>query len=300
MSAGIERVAILGTGLIGASIGLALRAHGFGGAITGWDRDPEEAGEARRRGAVDDVAGDAAAAARGSNLVVLAMPVHAILDWMEKLAPALGPEQLVTDVGSTKRVIAERAAALYGGPGRAGFLPGHPMAGKETSGAAAADAVLFGGAVWLFCAAAGATGAAAERAAAWRGWVERFGCRVAEVDPGRHDELCAWASHLPQMAATALAAVLEETFGAAAESRAELRGVGGRALREMTRLGASPFSMWRDIAHTNAAPIAAALEALEQRLARMRRELTGPELREEFARANRFRQDFAPGDKTIT
>jgi prephenate dehydrogenase len=291
VSAAIERVAILGTGLIGASIGLALRARRFGGAITGWDRDPAAAEAARRRGAVGEVARDAAAAARGSDVVVLAMPVHGILDGMEKLAPALAPGQLLTDVGSTKRVIAERAAALFGGPGRAGFLPGHPMAGKETAGAAAAEAELFRGATWLFCAPVGGTDATAERAAAWRGWVERFGCRAIDVDPARHDVLCAWASHVPQMAATALAAVLEDEFGEAAERREELRGVGGRALREMTRLGASPYSMWRDIAHTNAAPIAAALEALEQRLAAMRRELTGPGLREEFARANRFRKD---------
>ncbi len=292
MSAPLQRITILGTGLIGASIGLALRAQGYGGAITGWDRDPAEAERARRRGAVDAVAGDAVAAARASDLVVLAAPVHAILEWMEKLAPALGPEQLLTDVGSTKRLIAERAGALFSGPRAAGFLPGHPMAGKETSGAGAAEAELFRGAVWLFGEPIHAAGVAAERVGAWRGWVERFGSRIVDVEAARHDELCAWASHLPQMASTALAAVLEDVFGGSAETREELRGVGGRALREMTRLGASPFPMWRDIAHTNAAPIAAALEALEQRLAQMRQELTEPGLREEFARANRFRRDF--------
>jgi prephenate dehydrogenase len=97
----------------------------------------------------------------------------------------------------------------------------------------------------------------------------------------------AWVSHLPQLAATALSAVLEDQVGDAPE----LKDVGGRALREMTRLGASPFSMWRDIAHTNTEAIDAALQALEQHLAHIRENLRTPELREEFERANRFRRE---------
>ncbi len=94
-------------------------------------------------------------------------------------------------------------------------------------------------------------------------------------------------SHLPQFTATALSCVLEEQVGNAPE----LKHVGGRALREMTRLGASPFSMWRDIAHTNTEAIEAALMALEQRLAHIRENLRTPELREEFERANAFRRE---------
>lgn len=285
----IERVAILGTGLIGASVALALRAHGFSGRIAGWDRNPVEAAVAKDLGALDVVASDPLAMARDSDLLLLATPVFSILDWMERLAPVLRPGQLVTDVGSTKRLICERAAKLFG-PGSAGFLAGHPMAGKEVSGAAAADAHLFRGAVWLFAHSASAPHAGLE--AEWRGWVERFGCRLVDVAPDRHDTLCAWASHLPQMLGTALAATLEDAFGASDRERGELRDVGGRALREMTRLGASPFSMWRDIAHTNAAPIAEALLALEQRFAQLRENLTQPGLRDQFERANQFRRNF--------
>ncbi len=294
MSAPISGITIVGTGLIGSSIGLALRAQGFEGRIAGWDQRPAEAAIAQARGAVDTVTGDAIAAARDSDLILLATPVFAILDWMEKLAPVLGPEQLVTDVGSTKRLICERAAALYGKPGAASFLPGHPMAGKEVWGAAEADAQLFRGAVWLGTPAGTAPGAPAAiaRQQEWRRWVEKFGARIEELDPVRHDDLCAWASHLPQMVGTALAAVLEDNFGGSEQLRAELRAVGGRAMREMTRLGASPYSMWRDVAHTNTAPIAATLLALEQRLAHLRAHLTQPELREEFERANRFRRNY--------
>jgi prephenate dehydrogenase len=103
----------------------------------------------------------------------------------------------------------------------------------------------------------------------------------------RHDELVAWVSHLPQFVATALSALLQEEVGDAPE----LKDVGGRALREMTRLGASPYSMWRDIAYTNTEAVQAALLALEQRLAHLRENLRTPELRDEFERANRFRRE---------
>ena len=105
------------------------------------------------------------------------------------------------------------------------------------------------------------------------------------MDPVRHDILCAWISHLPQFVSTAMCALLEDEFAA----NTDLLPIGGRALREMTRLGASPFSMWRDIAHTNSDAIAKTLHALEQRLAHIRENLKTPELREEFDRANRFR-----------
>jgi len=296
----VQQITILGTGLIGASIGLALRAQGFSGRIAGWDKNPEEAKIALQNGALEQVADDPLAAALASDLIVLTTPVLGILDWMERLAPVLRPGQLVTDVGSTKQQICERAAALFNQENRAGFLAGHPMAGKEVQGAAHAEAELFRNAVWLFSSTpeknirpgTQALTLEEERRQEWRGWVQRFGSRVVDVDPVRHDELCAWASHLPQMVGTALAALLEDEFGGSDAHREKLREVGGRAMREMTRLGASPFSMWRDIAQTNTEPLAATLLALEQRLAHLRENLKQPELREEFERANRFRKRF--------
>ncbi|HEX8813095.1 MAG TPA: prephenate dehydrogenase dimerization domain-containing protein, partial [Terracidiphilus sp.] len=121
----------------------------------------------------------------------------------------------------------------------------------------------------------------------WRALVTAIGARILDLDPTRHDELVAWVSHLPQFTATALSALLEEEVGDAPE----LKDVGGRGLREMTRLGASPFSMWRDIAHTNTAAIERALFKLEQRLAYIRENLRTPELRDEFDRANKFRKE---------
>ena len=114
-----------------------------------------------------------------------------------------------------------------------------------------------------------------------------MGARLIDLDPARHDELVAWVSHLPQFLATALSALLEEQEAGGLD----LHQVGGRALREMTRLGSSPFSMWRDIAHTNTEPIERALLALEQRLAHLRENLRTPLLRDEFEQANRFRKE---------
>jgi prephenate dehydrogenase len=285
----IERIAILGTGLLGTSVGLALRAAGFHGAITGWNRSPAQAQVAFGMGAFDSLAADPLEAARASQVVLLSVPIYATLDFMEKLAPVLGPGHLVTDVGSTKRLISEAAARLYNTPQRAAFLPGHPMAGKERGGAVFADANLFRGAVWLFTDDPDAQRSprSAELVKGWREWVAAMGSKTLDLDPVRHDELVAWVSHLPQFVATALSALLEEEVGDAPE----LKDVGGRALREMTRLGASPFSMWRDIAYTNTEAIQAALEALEQRLAHLRENLRTPELRNQFEQANRFRRE---------
>jgi prephenate dehydrogenase len=285
----IERIAILGTGLLGTSVGLALRAAGFRGAIVGWNRSPEQAQLALEMGALDSVAAEPLEAARASQVVVLTVPIYATLDFMEKLAGVLGSDHLVTDVGSTKRLISEAGTRLFNAPYRAAFLPGHPMAGKERGGAALADADLFRGAVWLFTddPAAQRSPHSAALVRSWREWVIAMGSRTIDLDPERHDELVAWVSHLPQFVATALSALLQEEVGDAPE----LKDVGGRALREMTRLGSSPYSMWRDIAHTNTEAIEAALLALEQRLAHLRENLRTPALRDEFERANRFRRE---------
>ncbi|QHN02085.1 prephenate dehydrogenase [Granulicella sp. WH15] len=275
----MERVAIVGTGLIGTSIGLALREAGFAGEIVGVDNNAAELetavamGAISRAGVFDDVT--------QADVAVLAVPVLAIMDWMERLAPRMGAHQLITDVGSTKLAIVEHSRKLKLNGDAARFLPGHPMAGKESGGAALGEAKLLDNAMWLFTPVDEETSIEA----AWRDWVAKFGCRSMNLDPARHDTLCAWVSHMPQMVATAMAALLEDELAGADE----IAAIGGRALREMTRLGASPYSMWRDVAMTNTAPVAATLFALEQRLAHIRENLKTPELREEFGKANRFR-----------
>jgi prephenate dehydrogenase len=285
----IANVTIIGTGLIGTSVALALRSAGYTGDIDAWDSEFHALDVAYRSGA--DIApcinrpGSANVPERG--LVLLAGPVLSTLDWMEKLSTICGEGTLITDVGSTKLQIARAASRIYNRPGTARFLPGHPMAGKEVGGAEFAEATLFAGATWLFTPIDAVVDPLETE---WREWVVKFGARTMDLDAARHDEICAWVSHLPQMLSTALAALLEETFAGDATRREELAAIGGRALRETTRLGASPYSMWRDIALSNTEPIAATLHALEQRLAHLRENLRTPELREEFRLANEFRK----------
>ncbi|MGI4980700.1 MAG: prephenate dehydrogenase [Janthinobacterium lividum] len=276
----MNNVLLIGTGLIGASIGLALREAGFAGGIVGIDASGDELAEAQTVGAIDHAArspDEHRAAIERADVIVLAVPVLAILQWMQVIAPLLRPGQLVTDVGSTKAQICEAASQRM--PEH--FLPGHPMAGKESGGAAQAQASLFQGATWLFT-PLHQTNAVEQT---WRDCVVQFGAHTLDLEAVAHDRICAWVSHMPQMVSTAMSAMLEDEFG----DSPELRAIGGRALREMTRLGSSPYSMWRDVAHTNQIPIAETLLTLEQRLQHIRENLRTAELRDEFALANRFK-----------
>ena len=239
------RVLVVGTGLIGASVGMALKAAAAGVEVLGWDQNAAESAKALEMGAVDRVlAGIEDVFLPGlADVYLLAVPVLPILDWMERLAPVVGESQLVTDVGSTKQAICAHAERLFNGPGQGRFLPGHPMAGKESGGAALAEASVFRGATWLFTPVADE----GELEAAWRAMVASFGAVVRDFEAERHDEVCAWVSHLPQFLSTALAALLEDTFAGDVERMAAVQAIGGRGLRETTRLGASPYSMWRDM-----------------------------------------------------
>src|SRR6478752_6123694 len=277
-----KQITIIGTGLIGGSLGLALKAAGFGGKIIGCDR-ASVLDRARSMRAIDLGSEDPVEAVAGSDLIVLATPVGAIIDLIERIGPIVPPEALITDVGSTKKEIIERARAVFGGRAPQRFLAGHPMAGKEHSGLENAESKLFLNAVWLLVPQPKQdleTGKLKE----YRELLEKIGVRLLKMDPDRHDQMCAWVSHLPQMVSTALAATLVEEMA----DHSDLHAVGGRALREMTRIAASPYSMWRDIAYTNTENIQRALARLEQKLAHIRENLRTPGLREEFDHANRF------------
>jgi prephenate dehydrogenase len=278
----MRQVTIIGTGLIGGSLGLGLKRQALAQRVVGCDR-ASVLDAARSRGAIDDGCEDPRQACEGSDVVVLATPVGSVIDLLERLGPVLPPPALITDVGSTKAEVAARAQAIFGDAAAARFLPGHPMAGKEVGGIEHADPELFRGAVWLFTPLAGQLDH--EPARNFVASVEALGARPLAMDAVRHDRLCAWISHLPQMLSTTLAAALEEEFG----DDPDVHAIGGRALREMTRLGQSPYSMWRDIALTNTANLQQALQRLEQRLAHLRENLRTRDLESEFERARRFK-----------
>lgn len=280
----IRQVTIIGTGLIGGSIGLALKECGFKGRIVGCDRAPVLE-RAHSRGVIDVGFTNPQDAVRGSHVVLLATPVGAIIELIDFLGRALPPRTLLTDVGSTKMEVVARASKVLGKTAGKRFLAGHPMAGKEQSGVEFADGSLFQGAAWFVTPLPGQSvyeGISGE----FLDWVERMGARIATLDADEHDRLCAWISHLPQLISTALAASLVDEFG----EHASLLAAGGRALREMTRTAASPYSMWRDIALTNKKNLSDALLKLEQRLAHIRENLDTRQLAEEFERAHHLKK----------
>ncbi len=280
----IRQITIIGTGLIGGSLALALRKNKFAGRIVGCDREGTLE-RARMRGAIDDGTANPGDAVHGSQIVVLATPILAICDLIERLGPALPSKTLLTDVGSTKAAVVERAVKVFGKSAGKRFLAGHPMAGKELSGVDFADAELFQNAVWFLSPLPGQSlneGLFAEFA----GWIDAIGARIATLPAQDHDRLCAWISHVPQMISTALAAALVDEFGA----DAPLLSAGGRALQEMTRISASPYSMWRDVAISNQKNLGDALWKVEQRLAHIRENLATRELAAEFEQAHELRK----------
>lgn len=280
----IRQITIIGTGLIGGSLALALRKKKFAGRIIGCDRE-STLEKARMRGAIDDGSVNPGDAARGSDVVVLATPVLAIIDLIERVGPVLPAKALLTDVGSTKTAVVECAGKVFGKDVAKRFLAGHPMAGKELSGVDYADADLFQNAVWFLSELPGQNlndGVIAE----FTGWIDVIGARIAVLPAEEHDRLCAWISHVPQMMSTALAAALVEEYGA----EAPLLPAGGRALQEMTRIAASPYSMWRDVAISNKKNLQDALWKVEQRLAHIRENLATRQLADEFEQAHQLRK----------
>jgi prephenate dehydrogenase len=281
----IQRITIVGTGLIGGSFGLALRQRGFGGTIIGCDK-PEVLEIAVMRGAIDRGGTDIKEAVLDSDVVIFATPVGAILSLFEKLGPTLPPATLIADTGSTKREFVERARMIFGAAAGQRVLPGHPMAGKEHGGIENAEPGLFDNAAWLVTPIDPSQPYTSQQLE-YLDLLRFVGARVVPIEPDQHDRLCAWVSHLPQMISTALASLLREEFG---DDEAVTR-IGGRALHEMTRVAHSPYSMWRDIALTNSQNLEEALLRFEQQLAHLRENLRGPALRDLFESANKFEKN---------
>lgn len=278
----IQQITIVGTGLIGGSLALALREAGFNGTIIGCDkRAVLEIAEGR--GAIDRAEADLERAVVGSDVIVLATPVGCILTQLETIGPLLAPHTVITDTGSTKEQLVQRARLVFGDKATERMLPGHPMAGKEVGGIENADAKLFRDAVWLIT-PIDVDQPHTPRQREYLDLLRAIGAHIISMDATRHDRLCAWISHLPQMIATGLACALREELG----NDEAVTEIGGRALREMTRIAHSPYSMWRDIALTNTGNIEEALLRFEQQLTHLRENLRGPGLREMFENANQW------------
>ena len=241
------RAAIVGTGLIGGSIGLALKSRGW--HVTGSDRDPARSARALELGAIDEVGADPRA-----DITFVATPVTTIAEAARE-ALASG-EGIVTDVGSVK-------APVVAAVDHPRFVGGHPMAGSEQEGVDGADPDLFSGATWVLTPTKGTD---PEAYARLHGVVSSFGANVVAIAPGRHDDLVALVSHVPHLTA----ATLMTLAGESAEEHATLLQLAAGGFRDMTRIAAGHPGIWPDICTENRDAIVAALDRLVAALSEMR------------------------------
>jgi prephenate dehydrogenase len=281
-----ERVAIVGVGLIGGSFALALKAAGLCGHVAGIGRGAANLQVAKARGIIDAVAQDAADA----DLVLLATPVAQVPAVLGALAPRLKPGAIVTDAGSTKRdVVAAARAAL--GAKIAQFVPAHPIAGAEASGAAAASADLFKGRrVVLAPLAENPESSVQAVEEAWRA----CGARVSRMSAEEHDAVFAAVSHLPHL----LAYALVHEFAGRANS-AQLFSFAAGGFRDFTRIASSHPEMWRDICVANREPLLAELDRYAEKLRALRPLIErgdGAALERLFAEARAARSRWLAGE----
>lgn len=271
----METVAIFGVGLIGGSFALALRKAGYQGRIVGVSAD-DTIRKALALGVIEEAL-PAREAAEQADLLYLAQPIHKIIDSLAELNAWAKPGALITDAGSTKQAIVEQAGRVMS---RAQFLGGHPMAGRERRGVEAAEADLFVGRPYVLTPRIPVeleTPAACE----FLQWIPRIGSFTVTLSPEVHDRTVAFTSHLPQLAASGLAAMLD--------GRPEPKTrVYGPALVDSTRLALSSFDIWGDIFDTNRDQILLALDTYIAKLQEFRQALGSGAMRSHFDAAARL------------
>ena len=277
----IERVAILGTGLIGGSFAKALRRYTPDIHVAGWDRE-DIARELKNSGVVNEAfSGSLEPAIRGADLIYLALPIGVTLDILPEIAQNAAPHALITDACSTKMRISTAAVELFQDEESSPiFLGGHPMAGRELSGFDQSDADLFQKATYALI------GPAQEdrdpRVIAFAKILEKLGARPLWIGAQQHDYAVGLASHLPQLAAVALGSFLYDRL----DETGRPIPLAGPGLRDTLRLAGSSYSTWRDIVLTNREVLSAALDLFARRLDDLRERLGSRELEADFDAAN--------------
>ena len=282
----IERLCVVGVGLIGASLARDLRALGLVGEVVGSSRRRENLERARALGVIDRFDTDPARAARGADLVLVAVPIGAMAAVFRAIRPHLYPEAVVSDVGSAKQRVAADAARELGAA-RTRFVAGHPIAGTERSGVEASQTGLFRAhRVILTPSPDTAPGPCARVRRMW----EAVGAEVLEMDPAHHDAVLAATSHLPHM----LAYALMDLLGSMSQ-RVEIFRYTAGGLRDFTRIASSDPQMWHDTCIANREALLEALDRFSQELGALRDAVQaqdGELLYALFARAKRLRDTY--------
>jgi prephenate dehydrogenase len=260
-----ECAAVCGVGLLGGSLGMALRQRGLASRVVGVGRDEGRLALAQERGAVDAWTLDIAEGCAGADLIVLCGPITTILDQLPQVFRVAPPGAVVTDVGSTKESIVRRAAQLARDDVH--FIGSHPMAGSEKSGVAYADESLFEGATVVLTPDLTTHDDALH---AGRDLWESLGGRVVEMLSARHDRVVAMLSHLPHVAASAL---VEQSRRGGEPDAEMLRAVAGAGFRDTTRIALGEAAMWTDILTDNADAVVDSLDNLIDVLTEIRRDI---------------------------
>ncbi|MCG6886252.1 MAG: prephenate dehydrogenase/arogenate dehydrogenase family protein [Proteobacteria bacterium] len=282
----IDRLCIIGVGLIGGSLASALREAGAVGEVVGCGRDPAHLQQAVQLGVIDRYEIDPAAAVAGADVVVLAVPLGAMQKQMAQIAPVLGPQTILTDVGSAKGSVVRAADAVFETL-PVGFVPGHPIAGNEKSGVEAAYPGLFRARRVILTPLPTSSAEAVTRVSAM--W-EACGAHVVEMDVTHHDEVLAATSHLPHM----LAYALVDTLARMDDSR-EIFDFAAGGFRDFTRIASSNPDMWHDICLANHDALVKMLEAFSddlRMLADAVRRADSEFLKQTFIRAKQARDAF--------
>jgi len=279
----IERLAVIGTGLIGGSFARALRAAGAVRTIVGIDTDRDNLEQALALGIVDEIAADTADGVRGAQVVFISVPSCAIPAVVRSITPFLEPGTVVTDGGSVKAAIVNECEQLM--PSGCCFLGGHPIAGTEHSGAAASFATLYSGKRCILTPTANTDAAAFETVS--RLW-QAAGAQVCSMEPGHHDRIFAEISHLPHMVAYALV----HAVGTADVEGENVLSYTAGGFRDFTRIASSDPAMWRDISLMNREALLASIDGFSKSLAELRHRIDcrDPDgLAEFFTTAKQFR-----------
>jgi len=289
------RIAILGTGLIGGSLGLAWKQRRPDCTIVGHDR-PEVLDRAAERGAIDAKAADPVTAVDDADLVVLATPLGATLRLLDQIADHVDGDTLVTDVASVKGPVVEQAREVL--PPETTFIGGHPMAGSEEQGIEHASPILFENAAYVLCSADPEADPSqlADEHPAFMDLITAVGARPMLMDADRHDRIAGAVSHLPQL----LAIALVNTVGDVNERDPQALQLAAGGFRDMTRVAGSPFSMWRDILIGNQGAVLDMLGHFTRRLQSMRNRLIEEDidgLEDAFASAHTTRRDIPTDSK---
>jgi len=276
LKAPFERITIIGVGLIGGSLGLAIKRKFPSSVVVGVDK-PAVLKSARKKGAIDYSERSLRKGVSSADLIVLCTPVSAILKLMPTIARYCPPRTIVTDTGSVKSAILKKAKQEFAG----NFIGGHPMAGKERSGIAGAEPGLFRHATWVLSPAPGTKESQIYRL---RGFLKAIGARVVLMGPGEHDVAVSILSHVPQLMSVALM----NTAGIRARKFLRMSGGG---FRDMTRLAASEPALWRDILSFNKSEVRRSLRLLIAELQRYGKQLGTSRLEAAFRKSGRLKKE---------